>query len=58
MDEPNVKTLNELLRGEHMAIQAYESIMPALTENTRKQLKDMLQITRTMPLSWLIESPH
>ncbi|HHU77438.1 MAG: DUF2383 domain-containing protein [Caldicoprobacterales bacterium] len=43
MDEPNVKTLNELLRGEHMAIQAYESIMPALTENTRKQLKDMLQ---------------
>jgi uncharacterized protein (TIGR02284 family) len=43
MDEPNVKTLNELLRGEYMAIQGYESVMPHLEEDTRKQLDDMLK---------------
>ena len=43
MDEPNVKTLNELLRGEHMAIQAYESVMPHLKEDTRKQIAYMLK---------------
>jgi len=43
MDEPNVKTLNELLKGEHMAIHAYESVMPALNEETRKQIGDILK---------------
>lgn len=43
MDEPNVKTLNELLKGEHMAIQAYETVMPYLKEETRKQISDMLK---------------
>lgn len=43
MDEPNVKTLNELLQGEHMAIHGYESVMPALEENTRKQIGDILK---------------
>lgn len=43
MDEPNVKTLNELLRGEHMAIQGYESVMPALSEETRKQINEILR---------------
>ncbi|MGI6538407.1 MAG: ferritin-like domain-containing protein [Caldicoprobacterales bacterium] len=43
MDEPNVKTLNELLRGEHMAIHSYECVMPSLTEDTRKQIDSILQ---------------
>ncbi|HHY82960.1 MAG TPA: DUF2383 domain-containing protein [Clostridiales bacterium] len=43
MDEPNVRTLDELLRGEHMAIQGYESVMPALSEETRKQINEILR---------------
>jgi len=43
MDEPNVKTLNELLRGEHMAIQAYESVLPHLKEETRKEIASILK---------------
>ncbi|HHT65440.1 MAG: DUF2383 domain-containing protein [Caldicoprobacterales bacterium] len=43
MDEPNVKTLNELLRGEHMAIQSYESVLPSLKEDTRKQIGGILK---------------
>lgn len=43
MDEPNVRTLNELLRGEHMAIQGYETVMPHLKEDTRRQIADMLK---------------
>lgn len=43
MDEPNVKTLNELLRGEHMAIQGYESVMPSFKEETRKQISDIVK---------------
>jgi bacterioferritin len=43
MDEPNIKTLNELLKGEHMAVQSYESVMPYLTENTRKEISDIIR---------------
>jgi rubrerythrin len=43
MDEPNIKTLNELLQGEHMAIQGYESILPALQEETRKEISDIIK---------------
>lgn len=43
MDEPNVKTLNELLKGEHMAIQGYESVMPYLKGDTRKQIAYLLK---------------
>jgi bacterioferritin len=43
MDEPNIKTLNELLKGEHMAVQSYESVMPYLSENTRKEISGIIR---------------
>jgi bacterioferritin len=43
MDEPNIKTLNELLKGEHMAVQSYESVMPYLAENTRKEISEIIR---------------
>ncbi|NLK88216.1 MAG: DUF2383 domain-containing protein [Clostridiaceae bacterium] len=43
MDEPNIKTLNELLKGEHMAIRGYESAMPYLSENTRKEISGIIR---------------
>jgi bacterioferritin len=43
MDEPNVRTLNELVQGEHMAVQSYESILPALQEETRKEISGIIR---------------
>jgi bacterioferritin len=43
MDEPNVRTLNELVQGEHMAVQAYESVLPALQEETRKEISGIIR---------------
>jgi bacterioferritin (cytochrome b1) len=43
MDEPNIQTLNELLQGEHMAIQGYESVLPFLKEDTRKEIGGILR---------------
>jgi bacterioferritin len=43
MDEPNIKTLNELLKGEHMAVKGYESVMPYLSENTRKEISGIIR---------------
>jgi len=37
MDEPNVKTLNELLQGEHMAIEGYESVLPTIEDQQTKE---------------------
>ena len=37
MDEPNVKTLNELLRGEHMAIQSCEAFCHLLRRIRRSK---------------------
>jgi len=39
MDEPNVKTLNELLQGEHMGIESYESVLPTIED---QQTKDVI----------------
>lgn len=37
MDEPNIKTLNELLQGEHMAIESYESVLPTIEDQQIKE---------------------
>ncbi|SCX96350.1 DUF2383 domain-containing protein [Alkaliphilus peptidifermentans] len=37
MDEPNIKTLNELLKGEHMAIESYESVLPSLKDQQLRE---------------------
>lgn len=37
MDEPNIKTLNELLGGEHMAIESYESVLPTIEDQQIKE---------------------
>ncbi len=43
MDEPNIKTLNELLKGEHMAIKGYESVLPYLSESCRKEISSIIR---------------
>ncbi|HPT79272.1 MAG TPA: DUF2383 domain-containing protein [Candidatus Atribacteria bacterium] len=43
MDNPNIETLNKLLRGEHMAIGAYESVIPSLEPQTRQELSSILK---------------
>jgi len=44
MDEPNIKTLNELLRGEHMAIGSYESVLPTFQhQQTREEINNILR---------------
>ncbi|AKL95573.1 bacterioferritin [Clostridium aceticum] len=44
MDEPNVKTLNELLKGEHMAIESYESVLPTVENHkTREEINTILE---------------
>jgi len=44
MDEPNIKTLNELLRGEHMAIGSYESVLPTFQhQQTREEVNNILR---------------
>lgn len=42
MDDPNIKTLNKLLKGEHMAIGAYESVLPSLEPYTRQEINSIL----------------
>ncbi|MDD4239514.1 MAG: DUF2383 domain-containing protein [Desulfotomaculaceae bacterium] len=37
MDEPNIKTLNELLQGEHMAIESYENVLPTIEDQQTKE---------------------
>ena len=43
MDNPNIKTLNEILQGEHMAIESYESVLPAFEDQeTRSTINRIL----------------
>jgi bacterioferritin len=43
MDEPNIKTLNELLQGEHMAIESYESVLPTIeAQQTKEEINRIL----------------
>lgn len=44
LDEPNIKTLNKLLKGEYMAIYSYESVLPTMKSNKlRKKLNEILK---------------
>lgn len=42
MDEPNIKTLNELLKGEHMAIESYESVLPSFESQQLREEINMI----------------
>ncbi|MFT9495344.1 DUF2383 domain-containing protein [Anaerosolibacter sp.] len=45
MDDPNVKTLNEVLKGEYMAIHAYDDVVDKVTDtNLKDELYRMQQI--------------
>ncbi|SDK12956.1 DUF2383 domain-containing protein [Natronincola ferrireducens] len=44
MDEPNIKTLNELLQGEHMAIESYETTLAKIEDQqTREEISNILR---------------
>ncbi|MBM7614988.1 DUF2383 domain-containing protein [Alkaliphilus hydrothermalis] len=36
MNEPNIKTLNEILKGEHMAIEGYETVLSTIEDHQLK----------------------